>query len=154
MILLYSRIVGSMGKVIRMPTAVPENNTDGLVEPHAKLVDQQLEAWCDELTHELDMTKSTNQMEVLNWLEGAPELVPDGFVAADVALEYLLVSKGLTAAEVTPRIKCAPGVNTARRMHWAVESHQRRDAARRDEERRRVLKQQSQLMFSSQALAG
>ena len=142
-----------MGKVIRMPNAVPENNTVELAEPHVRLVDQQLEAWCDELTHGLNLTKSTNQMEVLNWLEGAPELVPDGFLAADVALEYLLVSKGLTAAEVTPRIKCAPGVNTARRMHWAVESHQRRDAARRDE-KRRMLKQQSQLTFSSQALAG
>lgn len=125
---------------------------------HEKLLSQDDLTRYDEALGDigLDFTYSDDQEYLVEWFEGMfeeePSLAPVGASAADVAIEFLLIGKGLVASEVSRKVMCHPEANSARRLHVVREAHEHREDELRQERQQR-LHAQAQLNFVAPSIA-
>jgi hypothetical protein len=93
---------------------------------HIKLLDEKMTARLEEVADGLNLTDHADQCTFIGRIEQLSDLVSEEVSAANLALEYLLVSEELVIGEVCIEVRQHYDVCPSRRLHLTMEAHARR----------------------------
>lgn len=109
--------------------------TQSIHPNHVKLLGQTEVARLSKLRKGLDLSKHDEQVKLFDRVQEHPEIIkaigkrPEfkghGISAADVTIEFLIVTEGVAMGAIAPELRLNPGVNSDRRLHLAKEAHER-----------------------------